>query len=158
MTLIESLTLAYDFLVLITLIVLVYQGILQRRASEMSVLESTYRHYFDIDRLAIDYPALQIYSARSDVQEVLSCLDEDGLRKRAYIELLFDVHELMFIKQRRKYYDFQEDYLKSLVASPHVREYWQHWRGNYISEFATVINRLVETAPATPHPPKASEH
>jgi hypothetical protein len=143
MTLMEYLTVLYNLLVLTTLIVLVWQTILQRKLREVTVLESTYDRYLEFDRLIIDHPELQLYNVSPEVYDKLIKLDEKALRKRAYIELIFDCHELMYLKQQRGYYKFQEDYLKSLLANPHVREYWTSTRGNYRDSFVNEVNSIL---------------
>jgi len=146
MNTIEILTFIYNLLMLITLIVLVWQAYLQRKQNNMNALEQMYDRYFDFGRLVIDHPELQLYTARVDALDAISKLNKDELKKRAYIELILDCHELMFIKQTNGYYKFQEDYLLSLMANPHVIKYWQTMRGNYRQEFIDEINRLINNS------------
>ena len=146
MNLIESLTLVYNFLMLVTLGVLAWQAVIQRRHAGLTTLEGTYARYLEFDRLAIEYPSLQQFSVRAEAYETIKKLDDESLRKRAYIELIMDCHELMFVRQQRGYYQHQHDYLKSLLSNPHVREYWETMRGNFRGDFVEEINKLLAEA------------
>lgn len=141
----EILQLSYNFLVLITLIILVWQTFIQKKVREATTLEATYDRYIEFDKLIIDYPHLQLYTVRPEVYNEVAKLNPEELQKRAYIELILDCHELMFLKEHRSHYYFQEDYLRVLLANPHVKEYWTTMRGNYRNEFVEQVNSILLT-------------
>lgn len=147
MKLAELLTLINNFLVLVTLIILVWQVNTQRRTNQLTALDNAYNSFREISRLLIEYPSLQKYAVRGEAYAPLLKLDEDELRKRAYIEMIVDSHEQMFLRLKARHYEHEDDYLRSLLSNEHVRHYWKNMRGSYRKEFVTEVERILASLP-----------
>jgi hypothetical protein len=143
MKLSDIFVLVYDVLMLASVAVLIWQSILLRKTQEATILDNMYSRYLEFDRLLVEKPHLQKYAVRGELAAILSTMPNDQLERRAFIELILDRYELMFLKDRAGQYRVERGFLERLLSNPFVKEYWTGSRGRFKKSFEQEVDAIL---------------
>lgn len=114
-----------EWILLGTLLVLIWQAWLGRREIRKGAIRNIYDRWLEINRLEVEHPTLHRMFMSKEVFAQLDQSDDEEIRTRALSLFIFDQFAMIYnLGERQSRLTLIDPLVRRILRSPRLREWW----------------------------------